>query len=287
MLWFFFATLTTIFESCKDVASKHSLLQVDAYLVSWCLIVFSLPLLLPLGLIDGVPQLGEQFLLALVLGGSLNVVAWILYLQALKLGDLSLTVPLITFTPLFLLITSPIIVDEYPTLTDVMGVLLIIIGSYTLNLSAARQGYLAPIRALVSQKAPKLMLSVALIWSFTSTFDKVGIQNSNPRFWAAANYTFIALAMLPLIIYKSRCQFQQIPENLLSLLLVGLFNGLAVWFQMQAIHLTLVARVIAVKRMSALLSVILGAVIFREQGLQERSLGTVTMLLGVLLMTLF
>lgn len=286
MVWFIFAALTAVFESLKDAASKNGLKKIDEYIVSWSLIVFTLPLLLPLLFFIEIPEIGDRFWLALAAGGSLNIVAMILYIRALKLSDLSITVPLITFTPLFLLVTSPLIVGEYPTLLDGVGIVFIVIGSYVLNLKERHSGYLAPFRALLKESGPKLMLLVAFIWSLTANFDKMGVQNSSPTFWAVANYSYIAAGILPIMLYKSSRNLPQISHNFVALVPIGLLQGVAVLFQMQAIDLTLVAHVISVKRMSALLSVFLGYLIFQEGSIQERSLGAATMILGVFFITL-
>ncbi|MFP4134026.1 MAG: EamA family transporter [Halothece sp.] len=286
MVWVIFATLTALFESFKDVASKRGLNTLDEYVVAWSMIFFTLPLMLPLlGIIDR-PELGENFIWALLAGGSLNVVSMLLYIRALKLADLSLAVPLITFTPLFLLVTSPIIVGETPTAMDAVGIVCIVSGSYLLNLQQKEQGYFAPFKALVKNKGSQLMLLVALIWSFSSTIDKVGVQNSSPTFWAIAIYTYIAVGMLPIMLLKSPKGLQQVIQNLPTLVPIGLLQGLVVLCQMQAISLTLVAHVISIKRMSALLSVIWGHLIFKEKGLKERITGATVMVVGVLFITL-
>jgi drug/metabolite transporter (DMT)-like permease len=287
MIWFLFAALTATFESLKDVTSKHSLENVDEYIVSWALIFFTLPLLLPLLFFIDIPALGNQFGWALLIGGGLNVISMILYIKALKHTDLSIAVPLITFTPLFLLVTSPLIVNEYPTVADGFGIFLIVVGSYILNLKQKQQGWFAPFRALVTNQGSRLMLLVAFIWSITSNFDKVGVNNSSPTFWAVANYSFITLAMFPIMLYKSHRHLKQIRQHFVSIVPIGLFHGAAVLFQMQAISLTLVAQVIAVKRLSVLLSVILGHLIFKEVGLKRRATGAVAMIAGVVIITLF
>lgn len=286
MSWIIFASLTALFESLKDVASKQGLTRLDEYIVAWSMIFFTLPLMVPLlGVID-IPEIGKSFLWALVAGGSLNVISMLLYIKALKFADLSLAVPLVTFTPLFLLVTSPIIVDEMPKLVDGIGIFLIVIGSYILNLKHSQKSYFAPFQALLKEKGAQLMLLVAFIWSLSSTIDKVGVQNSSPTFWAISNYIYIAIGMLPIMLYKSRNSLQQIVQNLPTLAPIGFLQGLVVLCQMQAISLTLVAHVISIKRMSALLSVIWGHFIFKEQGLKERAAGATVMIMGVLFITL-
>jgi uncharacterized membrane protein len=56
---------------------------------------------------------------------------------------------------------------------------------------------------------------------------------------------------------------------------------------MQAVSLTLVAYVISIKRTSVLMSVGFGHFIFKEKGIQERSLGAAIMILGVAIISLF
>jgi uncharacterized membrane protein len=51
--------------------------------------------------------------------------------------------------------------------------------------------------------------------------------------------------------------------------------------------LTQVTQVIAVKRMSALFGVLWGHLLFKEKGLRERAAGTVLMMMGVFLITIF
>ncbi|MEQ9355305.1 EamA family transporter [Coleofasciculus chthonoplastes] len=120
----------------------------------------------------------------------------------------------------------------------------------------------------------------------TSNVDKVGVQNSSPIFGAIANYSFIATAMTPIMLYEADDRLTQIRPKFISLVPIGLFHGAAVLFQMQAIDMTRVAHVISVKRMSALLSVVMGHLIFQEKGIKERAIGAGIMILGVVLITL-
>jgi uncharacterized membrane protein len=286
MTWLIFAGFTALFESLKDLQSKRTVPQVDIYLVSWSLFALMLPVLANCWLMHWIPPLGPQFGLALGVGGVLNAIAVLLYVQALSSSDLSLTVPLLTLSPAFLLVTSPWLVGEYPALTDIIGVALIILGSYVLNLKEKQRGYLAPFRAILEQRGPRLMVIVAFIWSITANFDKIGVLNSTPSFWVIALFSFIAVLLLPVIALKSPQPWQQIQAHYPALLLIGGLSSLTVLLQMQAIQLTLVTRVIAIKRLSTLLGVFWGHWYFKETGLQERSMGAMLMILGVFMITL-
>jgi len=286
MLWFIFAFLTALFESLKDVSSKATLKNVDEYVVSWSLRFFALPFLLPFLLFIKIPRIGDMFWVALILGGGLNVVTTILYMKAIKHSDLSITVPMVAFTPLFLLITSPLILGEFPSIPGMLGIVLIVAGSYILNIKETHKGYMEPFKALIKEKGPKLMLGVAFIWSITSNIDKVGVQNSSPIFWAIAVNLFIAMILLPIMMYYSDNYKKQTEIHIKALIPIGLFSALTLIFQMTAINLTLVAYVIAIKRTSVIMTVFLGWLIFKEKGIKERAAGTLIMLLGVFIILL-
>ncbi len=286
MVWLIFAFLAALFESLKDVFSKDRLRKIDEYLVAWSLRLFALPFLIPLLFFMEIPSLGNRFWMALLISGTLNTITTILYIKAIKSSDLSITIPMLTFTPLFLLATSPLIVGEFPGFFGVIGVLLIVLGSYVLNIGQMHKGYFEPFRALAKEKGPKLMLIVAFIWSITSNFDKIGVQNSSPVFWVIAINIFITLVMLPIVLCKSQISAKQISTHYKALIPIGLFSASALIFQMTAISLTLVAYVISIKRTSAIMSVLFGYFIFREKGIKERLTGAIIMVIGVLFITL-
>ena len=304
MFWLIFAWLTALFESFTDVASKKSLKNVDMYLTAFFIrfsaFLFLIPVLFLVIFLWGVPTIGPQFWVALLIGGSLNVLTTVLYMKALKHSDLSISVPMLAFTPLFLLVTSPLIVGEFPTTLGLVGIILIVMGSYILNINEFKKGYLAPFKALLQEKGPKLMLIVAFIWSITSNYDKIGAVNSSPIIWVVAVNLFIAISIFPILLTSNKDYFQKkrsslvkdgsywelIKENKNILLFTGFLSALTIIFQIYAITLTLVAYVIAIKRTSVCFGVIWGHLIFHEKGVKERLTGAIVMVLGVVLIIL-
>lgn len=91
------------------------------------------------------------------------------------------------------------------------------------------------------------------------------------------------MLLLPLC-WRKRAQIR---ANLGGLVKIGLFGGLTAICQMTAISLTLVAYVIAIKRTSAIMGVLFGSAVFKEEGLSERLAGVVVMVVGVLFITMF
>ncbi len=288
MLWLPLALLTALCESLKDVFGKISLQNSDVYIVSFALRLFALPFLIPVLFFIEIPALNATFYFAVVTGGLMNVLITVLYMKAIKASDLSVTVPMVTFTPLFLLLTSPLILGEFPNIYGLAGVLFIVFGAYMMHIKHLGKGRLMqPFRLLLSEKGPRLMLLVAFLWSITANIDKVGIINSSPMFYVVAVSVFLAFAMFILALIKSYRKLGQIKTHAKNLWPIGFFTAATLIFQMIAISLTLVAYVIAIKRSSALLSVLWGLIFFKEKNISERLWGTLVMLLGVLLIAFF
>lgn len=285
MTWILFAGLTAFLESLKDVVSKCSLKTLDTYLVSWALFALMIPVLIGYYLFDAIPPLSAPFFQALVIGGLLNAIAVILYVRAIQISDLSLTVPIVALTPLFLLLTAPFLVGEYSTPMDVLGVLLIVTGAYVLNLQPKGTGFFAPFKSLLTEPGPRLMLGVAAIWSLTANFDKIGVLHSSPSFWVISLFSFVAITLTPLLLLRTPQTIQSITSHIPTLLLIGSLSSLTVLFQMQAIQIAPVTRVIAVKRTSTLMGVLWGHLMFGETGIRQRALGSLLMIIGVFLIS--
>ncbi|MFW5793425.1 MAG: EamA family transporter [Bacteroidota bacterium] len=285
-MWVLLAILTALSEALKDVFSKISLKTSNPIILAFGMRMFALPFLLPLLFFIEIPEIGSYFIPALFAGGLMNVFITIIYMKAIQHSDLSVTVPMVTFTPLFLLITSPIIVGEFPDLAGVLGVIAIVIGSYFLQFNARKKGFLTPFKALLQEKGPRLMLLVAFLWSITANIDKVGILNSSPIFWVISVSSFLFIGMIPVVLIFARKKISEKGVFNKGFFIIGLFTAATLIFQMTAIQMTLVAYVISIKRTSALMAVIFGAIFFKETGFKNRLIGVIIMLIGVLLITL-
>lgn len=292
MIWLLLSSGTALCEALKDATGKQALKSLDEYSVLFGLTATgALFMALLMLATEGIPTLGTDFGLALLVGGSLNILAFTLYTRAIKIADLSLTVPLVTLTPLFLLVTSPVIIGEWPTGLDAVGVMFLIVGSYMLNLNPSDGLTLAPLRALMLNPGSRMMMAVAFLWSITSNFDKVGTLNSSPLFWGMSLFATIALGMVPFVL-KRVWQKGMGPAlgglwtQAKFVTLAGTFQAIGISLQFTALTMAPVAQVVAVKRMSALISVGFGYALFGETGLRERLLGAAIMVSGVVIMAM-
>lgn len=287
MSWFFLTLVTALTQAVKDAFLKKSLVAIDAGLVMLAYTVSAAIFLWCFAAASPGPVLGASFWPLLLAGGVLGGVTYAFYGRALQQGDLSLTLPMLAFTPLFMLATSPLTVGEFPEPGGLAGIALVVAGAYVLNLRERRHGLLGPVRALFTNRGARLMLLVAAVWSLGANLDKLGLQASSPPLWGASVYTATALALVPGVLARCRGVGRQLAGGPWPLVTAGGLEAVGLFCQMHALPLTQVAYVIAVKRLSIVFGVLLGAAVFREPDLAHRLPGALLMVAGVFFIAVF
>ncbi len=286
-MWILFATLNPISESFRSLFVKKASKEFDPVIIAW----FNnmLPLLVFVPLLFFVPiSLNKEYLLSLCVTSSINVAATILYMNAISHGDISKVMPMLSFTPLFLLFIEPMILGEQPHLFGIIGVILIVIGSYLLNLDNKGGTLLTPFKELFRNKGTRLMFFVAVLWSVSANFDKICINHSSvyQHIIFMNLFIFICISIIVLIFKRDKVPpFKlQTTKNLFS---VSAFTVGTFIFHMAALSMTYVVYVVAMKRMTGIFSVLVGASFLKEANWKERLLGSSIMFLGVLFIVFF
>jgi len=286
MEWFLYALLCALSLSTTDALSKKALKNTDELIVAWVRVGFSLPFLFFTILPIELPHLDRTFWHTLVILLPLEITAILLYIKAIKVSPLSLTIPFLSLTPVFLIITSFLILGEFPDKSGLAGILLITIGAYLLNLHQGQKEILSPFKSIFKEKGSVIMIGVAFIYSITSNYGKVAILHSDPLFFGAF-YTFLlTMILFPFALFKILKQPLRFKAQLKTFLLIGLFYALMVIFHYQAIARVEVAYMISIKRTSLLFSVLYGGLVFKETNISERFIGSLIMLIGVVFITL-
>ena len=285
-MWIIFAVLNPFSDSVRNLFSKKaSFSGINPLLISWVNNIIPLIAFFPLIFFTHI-TLNKDYLIALFISGSINIIAVILYMRAIAEGDISEVVPMLSFTPLFLLITSPILVGEFPHFWGLVGIILIVFGSYILNVRLKTRQFLAPIKALVKNKGTRYMLIVAIIWSISANYDKIAINHSSVMQHIFFINLFIFTGTTLIVLFTRSINFQQIKIEKKNLFFVSLFTMGTFIFHYVALSLTLVAYVVTLKRMSGMISVFLGHFFLHEPNIRERLTGAAIMFVGVMLIIL-
>ena len=287
MLWFYLSLTAAVTLATVDALSKHALKDSGEEVVAWVRWGFASPFLLLLLPFIDIPHLDSTFWYATAMGVPLDAVALFLYIRAIKISPLSLTIPFMALTPVFLIVTSFLILGELPDRSGVAGIFLIATGAYLLNLNSYGRGPLAPFKAIAREKGPILIITVAFIYSISSNLGKIAVLHSSPLFFSILYTNLLSVFLLPYIMIKKRGSLSAIKKRPALFFLIGFIFAVMVLSHFSALQLADVAYMISVKRTSLIFSVIYGWLIFKEEHIKERLLGSLVMVIGVVLITLF
>ena len=112
-LWVLFALVSAFSLATSDALTKKALPLHNEYLIAWLRLLLSLPILLLSLLFIDLPSPDDDFFRAFLSALPLEILAIILYIKALKVSPLSLTLPFLSLTPIFLTVIPYLILKSF------------------------------------------------------------------------------------------------------------------------------------------------------------------------------
>lgn len=288
-LWLVMGLGAALGDSGADVLTKRYFVQPSPYGMALVRLLAGVPFLAVVGLSLSLPSLKPHFWFIMAAMLPLEAAAMLLYMQALRVSHLSLCVPLLAFTPVFLIFTGWLVLGERLSGWGVAGTVMIALGSYILGLGAgggAQTGILAPFKALAREPGARLMLLVAVIYSLTAALCKSAILLSGPVFFG----TIYPLAFTGVMV--TGYPWNRVPLRPALKGRLGWWLVLGFCFAVSSLslaggmELAPAAYLVAVKRLSLLVSVLLGGLWLQERPILPRILGAGLMCAGVGLIAL-
>jgi drug/metabolite transporter (DMT)-like permease len=252
----------------------------DEYFIAWARILFALPLLLASLCFVEIPDLDRTFWLATLCALPLEIVAIILYTRALKVSPITLTMPFLALTPVFLIVTSYFIVGERVSVYGGIGIAIMAIGGYTLNLHKMNNSLFEPLKSIFREKGSVLIIIVAFIFSITASLGKLAIEHSSPVFFGGFYFVLVFIAFTPVALLKSRQPLKIMKKDVKTLASIGATYGMMIFFHMIAVSMSNVSYMVSIKRTSLLFSVVFGHFMFKEEKITEKTIGAVIMFIG-------
>jgi drug/metabolite transporter (DMT)-like permease len=227
------------------------------------------------------------FAAALLVGGSINALAFWCCGRAIALEDLSLVLPLINLSPLALLLAGWWVLGERPGPLAVLGVAMLVLGALLLNQPSGRAAVGAwGLDRLWASPGCRAMLLVALLWGIGASIDKLGVHAGGSLAWQLALQWSIGSSLLGLSMLERHRPGRSEPGAaravglVPALVLSALALAAGAVLQMEAIRQTAVVHVIAIKRLSTLLGSGAGVLALGETDALRRLLAAGLMLLG-------
>jgi len=286
LLWFILAIATALSVATGDALTKKFFGRFSPYDMAIASSIYSLPFLIIYIFFIPIPQLDTVFWWVASVLIPLDTFAFYLYMKAIKLSPLSLSVPFLSFTPVFMIFTGFIVLGEVPNSWGITGIGFVVAGSYLLNVTQVKYGYFAPFKAILREPGSILMLVVAFIYSFLAVLGKKAIQHSSPLFFGFFYLMALDITVLIFFPFLEKIKWRDILKVPVKGLSVGLMLFLHALFHCLAISMIEAVYMIAVKRMSILFSVFYGWILFKESDMGARMLGALLMFAGVVFIIL-
>ena len=303
MLWILLALLGAVTNASYFIIIKRYITTLDPKILTGVGFTCGGLLLFAFSAIRGFPVIGQDFYSAVAITAVLNIISLSLIFKALSSTDLSLSIPMLSFTPVILIGTSYLLLNEVPSLSGVAGICIIVIGSYVLNISAGDKHFLDPVKSMLRNRGSWYMLIVAFLFAVSINFDKIALNNSDPFFGIALTVLAIGVAFVLMAAYslnslrnislqKPAKDGDQAPKSgfpafpyrkyLPLAILIGAFVAIEAGSINVAYTLQIVPYVIAIKRLSIIFVVLYGTLVFSEHEIGKRLMGAALMVAGAI-----
>ncbi len=289
MLWLILTLVSALAMTLQDVFSKKIADSTGTLLIAWLRWASSIPFLLFCLPFVTIPPLSGEFWLVTGVLVPLDVFALVLYMKAIRISPLNVTLPFLSLTPIVMILTGYLFLDETLRPAQIIGVVLIAAGAYLINIHTIRDGVLQPILSISREKGSLLMIIVALIYGVTGTLGKKAVVLSNPLFFGVSYTALLTIAMTPIVFWLGPSRQEsagRIRRSWGIIVLLGLVGAVNVVTHFFAIRLVEAASMVAVKRTSLLFGVLFGRILFDEPHFRARFVGAALMTAGVVLVYL-
>lgn len=293
LLALFAALVAAICQSITDLGTKAATRDADDRAIlaaQWvagvlllsvaCLLVHPALLAAPAQTLRDLTK--PEFWTLLAWSGVLNVIAYALYIRGFRLSDASLVAPLVLLTPVLMLVTSPIMTGEHAPPMGAVGVLLTVLGVGLLDANRTN-GKRFNFSVFAKDAGARSMVATAVIWSVTANLDKLGVKASTPLIWITA--VTIVIAGFAVLYWLAGNRAAPSLRSLRYAIGAGSAMAFGNTTQMWALTVLFTPYVIAIKRLSALFTVLASGHVLKEET-GGRLLGAAVMLAGAVMIAL-
>lgn len=212
---------------------------------------------------------------AAISGVSVVLVIY-LYIESLRLEDISVVSPIKQTNPLFLAFLEPWLLNFSFNPTIIIGALLSSIGAYIL---VVRDSFFKPITNL-RNKGALLALSVALVYALTSVAQRFGNQRMDPLVFALLTNIVAITGFIIWIKSKKK----KLPLNKVfrgDLVFLGAVIFLAAFLTFYGYSIVSASELTVVKQLSGIFAILIGGRFFDEKDIARKLVGGFLIIAGV------
>ena len=204
--------------------------------------------------------------------GILGALGNYFIIKALSIGELSSLAPINSYKPIVAMIIAFFYLNEIPSLCSILGIFLIIIGTYILHYKKQSnlQAVLYRVTALIFSGTEAVFIKkIILITNVPTSF----------VLWAISGLIFASIGLFMSKIKPNVPQFKTLLLLILSVTIMQ-YSTNYVFSKMN------VSYALALFQLSTLLSIFLGVNIFKEKGLIKKLIASLIMIVGAIVIIL-
>ena len=227
----------------------------------------------------------SNYFILLFIISFLNIIALYFFLNALKNEEISLCIPLLSYSPLFSLLFSKVLLNEVLSVFQYFGIFIIFFGSFVLfSKSLQIRDLLVSPFTLVKNKGAQKIILVTLIWSLIPVLDKKSLLYTD-IFFHGFLQSFVGIFFLYLFIrvpkYQSFINSKNSRQIYLVLFLI-IISFSATISQLAALKVNLVPILEVFKRaIGILMALMFGYLVFKEHIGIKKILSILIIFLGL------
>lgn len=280
-MWMIWSLTSAVFSAFCSILEKKALFDLDPFdfalaLYACLALIFGAAFLLAGG---SFAAIGQRELLSIYIKSLTNMVSFLLIMNGIRRMELSAGLPLMLLAPALVALFAYCIFGDALSASQAGGIALMTLGGYLLVRANGQNGhgdsgaYLYYAAALLVLTASSLLNRYILVSRNVSPLDFAAAEH----LLALANFAFAAL-----LLRRSPAPALRALRRL-PFLLAGTAAGTAAYRFSEAAATALAnpALVVALKRLSVVLAVLIGGRIFKERNLARRTLAALVMFGGV------
>lgn len=287
-MWLFYAVGSALFAGLTAILAKCGIKTTDSTVATAIrtvvVLIFAWLMVFVVGSAEQIADIDGKTLLFLILSGLATGASWLCYFRALQLGDVNKVVPIDKSSTVLTILLAVIFFHEGISLPKAVAIILIAVGTWLMIEKKAASGEFVP------NDGRWLLYAVgsAVFASLTAILGKVGISGVEANLGTAIR-TVVVLAMSWLMVGVTGRQhaLRHIPKGeLLFICLSGLATGASWLCYYRALQIGPTGAVVAVDKLSILVTVLFAYVVFHERLTRRSAVGLAAIVAGTLLLVM-
>lgn len=234
---------------------------------------------------EGTLEISAGFWRPFIITTSLNIVIMWGEVKSFALDDVSLMAAFQGVTPMFVVLTSWLVLGELPTAYGFLGILIIVIGVLILGIKKTKDEFSSQSRFNFSfSLGAKIALVTALFGAMGLPFEKLAVLNSSPMMLAGLKFPLVGVIIY--VISKASGRWERADKKILLYMLgIGAILGLSEVLMSTGYLYGIVPYVGSLKRTSIIFVAILAIFFLKnneKENFKTRIAGIAVIIVGII-----